>query len=71
MKCEFCNQPNHDQAVAALAELFSAVAWEDEHDDDWFMERAHLAWRDMNRAGTVSIPSDKQTLMLWVEALQP
>lgn len=68
VKCEFCDEPNHDNGVHALAQLFEAVTGST--DAGWLQERAHLAWRNFRRAESISIPNDGALLVMWLEGLR-
>lgn len=69
MKCQFCDESNHDQGVSALRDLFAAIT-DTEETDEALNDKAHRAWRDFRKAESISIPNDKQLLDTWLDGLR-
>jgi hypothetical protein len=71
VKCEFCQEPKHGQAIDALHKLFEVILEnESPVDEEWLRSKAHLVWRNVRKAESVTIPGDANILTAWLSGLR-
>ena len=70
MICEFCEEPLHTEAIAAMADLFAVIGADQGRGSEWFADKGHMAWRNFRQAeDSISIPIDGQLLVGWLDGL--